>query len=356
MEKRVTMAKIAEVCQTSIGTVDRALHNRSDINPETRQFILDTAKELGYKTNKFAGALSRKNHIRIAFIDPDEPSDFYGNIHRGVQQAVSELAPYGIEVDLLLFDSYHPAAQQDLLASLDYKQYDGIAINPQSKEVAAFIDACTAEGIPVVTFNNDLPNSSRLFYVGVDSEQSGRMAGEIMGTLLNGHGGVTIMGNYAQIMPFYERFQGFCDVIHQYYPDILIYPSADCKLDLELAARNLESLLAAAPDANGVFCTNFFSTIGAIYALRKLERTDIKLIGYDISKDGLNAIQDGTCQVLLYQDPYQQGYQAIQLLSKYILENWQPTTDQILFETRIVFRQNISNYSSGIQRLDCSLL
>lgn len=355
MEKRVTMNMIAEACRTSIGTVDRALHNRSDINPETRQFILDTAKKLGYKTNKLAGALSRKNNIRIAFIDPMEPDAFYGCIHKGVRQAVSELSPFGIEVDFLFFDPHDPESQKTLLSKLDFMQYDGIAINPQSTACSDFIECFTEAGIPTATFNNDLPNSPRLFYVGVDSGQSGRMAGDIMGTITNGHGSIAIIGNYMQIMPFFERFQGFCDVIRQHYPGISIYPSADCQLDLALTKKNLENLLTAAPDINGIFCTSYFSTVGTIRALRELNRTDIKLIGYDISQDGLQAIKDGSCQVLLYQDPYQQGYQTIQLLAKHILDGWKPAENQILIETRLVFRQNIDNYSSGISRWDCSL-
>lgn len=355
MEKRVTMSMIAEACRTSIGTVDRALHNRAGINPETRQMILDTAKSLGYKTNKLAGALSRKSRIRIAFIDPAEPEDFYGHIHKGVRQAASELAPYGIEVDMLLFDPREPGSQQKLLSSVDGAGYDGVAVNPQSGEAAGFIERLSSMGIPTVTFNNDLPGSSRLFYVGVDSGQSGRMAGDIMGTLLGGRGSVTVMGNYRQIMPFIDRFQGFCDVIRECYSDIVIYPSPDCRRDLALTEKNLEKLLTAIPDIGGVFCTNYFTTVGAIRALRKLGRTDIRLIGYDISQEGLQAIRDGVCQMLLYQDPYQQGYQVIHLLAKHLLEDWRPVADKLLLETRLVFRQNIGNYSDGILKWDSSL-
>ena len=355
MGKRITMAMIADACRTSIGTVDRALHNRADINPETRRMILETAERLGYKTNQLAGALSRRSTIRLACIDLNEPEVFFGYIHSGVQRAAEELAPYGIEVDLLYYDAHTPDSQQQLLASLDCAQYDGIAINPQSVACAAYIDRFSAAGIPTVTFNNDLPNSARLFYVGVDSEQSGRMAGDIMGTLLNGRGAVTIMGNFNQAIPFVERFQGFCDVIHRHYPEISVYPSADCKLDMTLTRRNLSNLFASVPDIRGIFCTNYVSTVGAIRALRELGPKNVALIGYDISQDGIQAVKDGTCQCLLYQDPYQQGYQAIRLLAKHILESWTPETDKILLETRLAFRQNIENYSSGILRWDRSL-
>ena len=51
MAKRVTMEMIAKACDTSIGTVDRALNSRKGINAETRQRIMDKAEELGYRPN-----------------------------------------------------------------------------------------------------------------------------------------------------------------------------------------------------------------------------------------------------------------------------------------------------------------
>ena len=49
MRKRVTLAMIAEACETSVGTVSRAINQKSDINAETKAYILEKAAELGYR-------------------------------------------------------------------------------------------------------------------------------------------------------------------------------------------------------------------------------------------------------------------------------------------------------------------
>ncbi len=48
---KITTSLLAKICNVSQGTVDRALNNRSDINPETKQKILDVAKQYGYREN-----------------------------------------------------------------------------------------------------------------------------------------------------------------------------------------------------------------------------------------------------------------------------------------------------------------
>ncbi len=46
---RITTSEIAKICNVSQGTVDRAINNRTDINPETKKKILDVAKQYGYR-------------------------------------------------------------------------------------------------------------------------------------------------------------------------------------------------------------------------------------------------------------------------------------------------------------------
>lgn len=46
---KITTAELATICGVSQGTIDRALNNRSDIKPETKEKILKIAKLYGYR-------------------------------------------------------------------------------------------------------------------------------------------------------------------------------------------------------------------------------------------------------------------------------------------------------------------
>ena len=349
MKKRVTMTMIAEKCGTSIGTVDRALNGRTDINPETREHILNTARELGYKSSKAA------KNLRIAFIYPDAPEEFYSCIRLGVERAAEELAFRAVEIDTLNFSNADPSTQIDLLNGLVTERYDVFAINSIIIDCSCYIDELAATGKPVVLFNNDLPSSARTFYVGSNSLQSGRMGGELLGLLMGGEGGVAVLGNFVHIVPFIERFDGFCQVMHQLYPAVSIYSCADCRLDMELTKKNIENLLSQIPDLKAIFCTGYSNTVHAIRALEALGREDILLVGYDVGSETANAVKTGVCKALLYQDPYQQGYQTARLLCRYLLDGWKPQQSQLFIETRVVFRQNIENYTGGMTSLDQSI-
>ncbi len=72
MVKRITIERIAEETNTSIGTVDRALNNRPGINKETKELILKVAEELGYRGKKITG-----KERRIAVVDYRREANFH---------------------------------------------------------------------------------------------------------------------------------------------------------------------------------------------------------------------------------------------------------------------------------------
>lgn len=341
---KVTLKIIAEMAGTSIGTVDRALMGRPGIHPATKERILQVARELGYKPNRFASALGRKRTLRIGMVYPCEPAGFYQEIDRGVDCAAEELAQYGVVVEKLYHSSQNPAEQAEMLIGIDPGRFDGLAINSSGYLSAPEIDRLMRKNLPVITFNTDAAESSRLFYVGSDSLQSGRMGAELLGRYLGGKGDVTVMGNFIKAAPFSQRFGGFCQVIHNEYPDIRLFPCAECSSDSQLAAKNLYDTLSQMPSIRGIFCTGHSSTMGAIAALRELSRKDVVLIGFDTGGGSLEALGEGWCDALLFQDPFKQAYQAAHLLSRHILEGWLPPQPLLHIETSIVIKHNLSFY------------
>ena len=63
-----TIKDIAREAGVSIGTVDRVLHDRGMVSPETKARILDVMKELDYKPNHAAQGLAiRKKKLKLGF-------------------------------------------------------------------------------------------------------------------------------------------------------------------------------------------------------------------------------------------------------------------------------------------------
>lgn len=342
MEKHITMAMIAEKCGTSIGTVDRALNNRPGISPKTRQLVLDTARQLGYTPNRFAAALSRKKSIRVGMVYCRKPQDFYQDIENGIRKAGAELAGYAVQVESLQSPTLSPQDQRALLESADLRQYDALAINSAGGQTTVgTINTLRDDGIPVITFNTDAPHSRRLFYVGSSARQSGRMGAELMGKLVGGSGQIATLGNFASTAANEQRLDGFNAELQRITPAIRTIPLPPCEAD----ARKAEAITAQAvfhtPHLDGIFCTSHTATVGAVRALERLRRRDIRLIGYDLGKHTVAALREGWCTALLYQDPFQQSYQAARLLARHLLEGWLPETPLLHIQTQVVLNASL---------------
>lgn len=68
----ISMKDISEQCKVSVATVSKALNGRSDISPETRKRVLETAKKLGYVPNSSAQALKTNRTYNIGVLFADE--------------------------------------------------------------------------------------------------------------------------------------------------------------------------------------------------------------------------------------------------------------------------------------------
>lgn len=343
-KKRVTLKLIAQRAGTSIGTVDRALKDRDGVRAATKDRVLTAARELGYNPNPFSNALRRMGSIRLAFVYPEQPERFYASINAGIGDAVRDLSDFGVEVVHVRYPMHQQAMQEEALKRLAIGSFQGVAINSAGPRIAAQINRIAQAGVPVITFNTDTANSMRRYFVGNDSLQSGRMGAALLGRFLGGSGAVTVLGNFVQAMPFSERFGGFCETIHDDFPDMTLYPCAESYADPQLASRSLIELLTNVPQVRGVFCTGFSSTVGAISALKQLNRRDIVLIGYDTSDELLSALREGWCDALLYQNPYRQGYAAVQTLAQHVLDGKIPDAKKTSILTHIVIKQNADSY------------
>src|SRR6185312_10082313 len=80
---------IATALGVSIGTVDRALHERPGINPEARVRVLKMAQKLGYRPNVAARHLKLRRKLQISVNLPQEIASFFDALREGVEEAAA---------------------------------------------------------------------------------------------------------------------------------------------------------------------------------------------------------------------------------------------------------------------------
>lgn len=340
---KVTIEIIAKEANVSVGTVDRALNNRGRISPETRRRVLEIADRLNYHPNKAASALGRQHKLRIAAITPCTPEVFYRPIREGIEDALREIQDFGVKLDQLLYTSSNLEEQRLLFETLDDSLYDGIVLNGPSMDLTPYINKYVESGAAVITFNTDAPNSKRLFHVGANEVKSGRIAGEIMGRLMNGHGRIALLvGSFPASQ---ARIDGFLEALSM-YPDLSIAGYYACDEDAVLTYSVVDSIMKQNPDIGGIFSNSATGSVmtGAWMSDHRPARRPV-LAGFDVTEPVEQYLKQGFFDVVVDQEPRRQSYNAILLMYKHLTERWLPKSDHLEIRANLVMKYNTEEHS-----------
>ncbi len=81
-----TIKDIAKICGVGVSTVSRAINNHPDINPETKEKIMNTIKEYGYVPNNSARNLKRVDAKAIAVLVKGISNPFFSNMIKVIEK------------------------------------------------------------------------------------------------------------------------------------------------------------------------------------------------------------------------------------------------------------------------------
>ena len=106
----VTIKQIAELANVSRGTVDKVLNNRPGVKDETKQKILQIAKELHYQPNFLGKALVQsKEPTKLGIILTPDYNPYIQAMLNGIRQAKEEFAPFNLNISIKMLTTLEPA-------------------------------------------------------------------------------------------------------------------------------------------------------------------------------------------------------------------------------------------------------
>ena len=86
--EQVTIKEIARLCGVGVSTVSRAINNHPDINPETKEKVLEVIREYNYYPNNSARNLKRSASSTIAVLVKGVSNPFFGSIIQVLEQEI----------------------------------------------------------------------------------------------------------------------------------------------------------------------------------------------------------------------------------------------------------------------------
>ncbi|HEV2213728.1 MAG TPA: LacI family DNA-binding transcriptional regulator [Terracidiphilus sp.] len=342
--KPPSIPDIARALGISIGTVDRALHDRPGISPATQARVLKKAEELGYRPNIAARSLKLNRRIRIAAYFPAEIASFYNPLRAGVRAAAEN--PAGVSIDVV-FRTFPRLDKGDveLIAADANERFDGVLLAPGNpRRIAPAIHAFAQRSMPVVCVSSDAPRSDRMASVAVDALTSGAIAAELFARVIQKPGPLATITGELTTLDHAEKLRGFAANLALLAPHLSLLPAMESHEQPRLAYHQALSLLARRPHPLGIYV----STANSIPVLKALEEKnllgEIQVITTDLFPELIPYIESGKIVATLHQRPFAQGKSALEVLLNFLVNGVKPNP-LIHLAPHIVLRSNLSLFT-----------
>ena len=343
----IRIKDIAEMAGVSEGTVDRVLHSRGKVSKAAADRVLKVIGSIEYKPNLIARTLGANKTYRIAVLVPDPKSDPYWNeSFKGLTQSSSEWEQFGIVTQHYYFDRHNK--DSFLQASLEafHSKPHGVLAAPLFYYAAIpFFKILRESKIPYVQINTYIAEAEPLSFVGQDAFQSGELGAEL---LFYGHRSpctyaiVHIQVDIENSKQMIEKEKGFksffTHLMDPNYNIITINLTNPGTVQFE---EQLRQLLATS-QLKGIFVSNS-KAFSVARVLEKLNRSDIRLVGYDLIDENLRYLKAGQINALINQNQKRQARLGMNTLANYLLYKTEVSLMNHL-PLEIITRKNLTSY------------
>jgi len=251
---------------------------------------------------------------KLAFVT-NNASDFWTIARKGVEQADKELP--NVEVEFRIPADGTAAEQKRIVDDLLAKGIAGMAISPVDPDNQTQLINDAAKQALVVTQDSDAPQSARAFYIGTDNHAAGLQAGQLIKEALPQGGKIMIFVGKIDARNAQERYQGIKDALQGSKVEIIDVRTDDT--DRIRAKSNASDTLVKYSDVAGLvglWSYNGPAILNAVTDAGKVGQ--VKIICFDEEDETLAGIKSGAIQATVVQQPYEFGYQSMQLMSKFL--------------------------------------
>jgi len=262
---------------------------------------------------------------------------FFVTLQDGAQSAADEAG-----AELIVSDAQNDTAQQqDDIQNFVTQQVNVILVNPvDSDAVVPAIEAANQANIPVIALDRGASGGELATTIASDNVQGGNLAGEELIRLV-GSGSVAQLEGTPGADPARDRGQGFQDAIDA-QSAVEVVASQSANFDRAEGLNVAENILQANPDIAGIFAQNDEMALGAVQALGGSAGDDVKVVGFDAIEDALSAIQDGTMNATVAQQPAEIGSLGVENAISVI--NGESVEENIPVDVQLVTPENVSEF------------
>jgi ribose transport system substrate-binding protein len=260
-------------------------------------------------TASFSANVLAKDTIALVVSTLNNP--FFVSMKDGAQKEADKLG-----YNLVVLDSQNnPAKELANVQDLTVRGTKLMLINPtDSDAVGNAVAMANQAKIPVITLDRQATKGVVASHVASDNAFGGKMAGDYIAKKLGENAKVIELEGIAGTSVARERGKGFAQAAEKHHFQILASQPAD--FDRTKGLNVMQNLLTAHQDVQAVFAQNDEMALGALRALQTAGKTDVLVVGFDGTEDGIKAVNSGKMGATVAQRPEQIGVIGVQTADK----------------------------------------
>ena len=265
----VTLKDISIKTGFSINTVSCVLNNKGHISKETREYITNVAREMGYSPNVAARALRRgksgiiavilNNYINPVFAVMADEISLYANKCGYSVMIYSSMGDEERELELIKY-----AASQNV---------DGIILYPSINSSKNF-EHVEKLGIPMILMGKYFEFIQNISYVAFDETRIGYISAEYILGL--GHRKILVVEPDVKMSVYNQRLDGIVQAFRSsgvLYDERYSYPISE---NCHSQKREIEEIIEKAPPFSAVICPDDF----VAYHVANIVTDDVVVVGF----------------------------------------------------------------------------
>lgn len=237
-----------------------------------------------------------------------------------------------VSVDYIASVQLDPAKEAANIQKAIDEKVDGLLVSCLDSSMTKHIDKAVAAGIPVITFDSDCPDSKRLGFYSMQSEETGAKGADLLVSAMgSGSKLVAILNGRAGADNLERRINGFKDQLSSEYPDVEVVMTGNCEETAESCGQLLEDdIIDAHPEIDGLFivglwgiqagCTCDDSAMNCkckdsqLPKWKAASKAGLKTVAYDTLPFQLELMKQGYVSALIGQKYFGWGFDTVSIM------------------------------------------
>jgi ABC-type sugar transport system substrate-binding protein len=287
-----------------------------------------------------SSAAAKKYNLEL--IVGTKNDNFYVTMECGAKAEAQRL---GMSITVNGPADFTVSEQKPLIDDAITTKPDGLLVAPtDTSALDPDLQQVQSNGTKVVFVDTSSSNTSLgVSRITSDNAEGGKMAADNLGAAIGGKGTVGVVTVKRGTSTTDARVQGFQQEMAAKYPNVKLLPvHYDDQDSSTVAASDIGGDISAHSDLAGVFAANVITAEGAATAVKSAGKSGtIKVAAFDAEPAEITAVQAGTIQMLVAQNPTAEGQDGVDQAVN-ALEG-KPVQASITSPLKVITKDNVNN-------------